>query len=106
MLDIKLMNYLDIIPAIPAGTVYVGWSDLLLFFDTQGIDFGKKGFSVFAHPGDVDYGVAHAAFVVSDHTAKSKIGKNEAGTYECKAYYEKASREKLIADGKHTRILI
>jgi hypothetical protein len=84
MLDIKLMNYLDIIPAIPAGTVYVGWSDLLLFFDTQGIDFTKRGFSVFAHPGDVAYGVAHAAFVVGDDAAKRSISRNEAGTYPCK----------------------
>lgn len=99
MLSIKLMNYLDILPSLPQGTVYVGWSDLLLFFDATGVDFGQAGFTVFAHAGDVDYGVAHAAFVVDDPSSKAKISAGCSGTYPCRAYYEKASKEQLVAAG-------
>ena len=33
MLEMKLMNYVDLLPHLPAGSVFFAWSDMLVFFD-------------------------------------------------------------------------
>jgi hypothetical protein len=50
MLQLKLMNYLDLVPRLAPGSVYIGWSDLLLFFDAEGIDFHRPGTHPPTHP--------------------------------------------------------
>lgn len=46
MLELKLMNYLDIVGKLPKGTIFVAWADVLLFFHAENVDFTR---CVFLH---------------------------------------------------------
>lgn len=102
MLDLKLMGYLDIVPALPAGSCFVAWSDVLVFFDARGVDFSGEGFTVFGHEGSMAYGAAHAVMVLEPADASAAFGPGVArrsATYPCRHFFEKASPETLRRAG-------
>ena len=90
------------LPALPAGSCFVAWSDVLVFFDARGVDFSGEGFTVFGHEGSVAYGAAHAVMVLEPADASAAFGPGVArrsATYPCRHFFEKASPETLRRAG-------
>jgi hypothetical protein len=96
MLETKLMNYVDIVPRLPFGTVFVSWADVLLFYDAEGVDFEQPGVTVFAHKGTVEYGCGHAVLSLGTEAAtEAALSSSKSGTYECHLFMEKPSFDDL-----------
>ena len=98
MLEMKLMNYVDLLPHLPAGSVFFAWSDMLVFFDPEGLDFNAPGITVCAYPSTVAYGSRHAVLALGAE-AQRDAPSGRSFTCECTAYLEKASEEKMRSVG-------
>ena len=98
MLEMKLMNYVDLLPRLPAGSVFFAWSDMLVFFDPEGLDFNARGITVCAYPSTVSYGSRHAVLALAAEARRDAPG-GRSFTCECMAYLEKASAEKMRSVG-------
>ena len=105
MLEFKLMNYLDIVPRLHPGTVYVAWPDLLLFFDAGNLSFDQSGFTVFAHKGTVEYGCGHAVLSLGTKAANERpLHGDTSAIFECHRFLEKPTYAELVEAGALVRL--
>ena len=95
MFDAKLMSYVSLVGRLPPGTVYLGWSDCLEFFDAAGVELDREGFTVLGHVDTMAHGCSHAVLVAEGLDPECV----RSATYPVKHFFEKPSVEQMREHG-------
>ncbi|KAJ8309842.1 hypothetical protein KUTeg_011707 [Tegillarca granosa] len=100
MLDLKLAMYLPLIPRMPPGILVCCADDILVYnlgSDDNEWELSDSGFTVFAHPSVLEFGVKHGVYVIDNKDVTDTETLVKEG--DCLEVLQKPSVETMFEKG-------